>query len=87
MECRVPDHNMNSACNAKTPSSLTRSRPGLRPPASTTTQQKPEGAKGPFQAGGQAPPFHRVTKPPEGEFNGITVIAEIYHCSGVSTHR
>ena len=26
---------------------------------------------GPFQAGGQAPPFHRVTKSRQGEFNGI----------------
>ena len=26
---------------------------------------------GPFQAGGQAPPIHRVTKSQQGEFNGI----------------
>ena len=28
-------------------------------------------SRGPFQAGGQAPPFHRVTKSRQGEFHGI----------------
>ena len=31
---------------------------------------------GPFQAGGQAPPIHRVTKSQQGEFNGIPGRAE-----------
>ena len=29
------------------------------------------GSRGPFQAGGQAPPIHQVTKSRQGEFNGI----------------
>ena len=35
------------------------------------TQDTPIGNQGPFQAGGQAPPIHRVTKTRQGEFNGI----------------
>ena len=38
---------------------------------SLVTQDTPIGSQGPFQAGGQAPPIHRVTKPRQGEFNGI----------------
>ena len=35
------------------------------------TQSTPIGSQGPNQAGGQAPPFHRVTKSRQGEFKGI----------------
>ena len=38
---------------------------------SLVTQESPIGKQGPFQAGGQAPPFHWVTDSQEGEFNGI----------------
>ena len=31
----------------------------------------PIGSQGPFQAGGQAPTFHQVTKSWQGEFKGI----------------
>ena len=38
---------------------------------SLVTQDTPIGSQGPFQAGGQAPPIHRVTKSQQGEFKGI----------------
>ena len=38
---------------------------------SLVTQSTPIGSQGPFQAGGQAPPFHRVTKSRQGESKGI----------------
>ena len=35
------------------------------------TPSTPIGSQGPFQAGGQAPPIHRVTNPRQGKFNDI----------------
>ena len=41
------------------------------PGPSLVTPSTPIGSQGPFWADGQAPPFHRVTKSWQGEFNGI----------------
>ena len=41
----------------------------------------PIGSRGPYQAGGQAPPFHRVTKPRQGEFYAIP---RHYYCCNMN---
>ena len=41
------------------------------PRPSSETPCTPIGSWGPFQAGGQAPPFHQVTKSRQGEFYAI----------------
>ena len=43
-------------------------RPCVQPRTQFGNLNTPIGSRGPFQAGGQAPPFHRVTKSRQGEF-------------------
>ena len=43
-------------------------RPCVQPRTQLGNLNTPIGSRGPFQAGGQAPPFHRVTKSRQGEF-------------------
>ena len=46
-------------------------RPCVQPRTQFGNSSIPIGSPGPFQAGGQAPPFHRVTEPRQGEFTAI----------------
>ena len=46
-------------------------RPCVQPRTQFGNPSTPIGSQGPFQAGGQAPPIHQVTKSRQGEFNGI----------------
>ena len=46
-------------------------RPCVLPKTQFGNPSTPIGSQGPFQAGGQAPTIHRVTKSRQGEFNGI----------------
>ena len=43
---------------------------------SQVTLRTPIGSKGPYRAGGQAPPIHRVTKSQQGEFKAIPRLKE-----------
>ena len=44
----------------------------------------PIGSQGPFQAGGQAPPIHQVTKSWQGEFCGLSSRRKMDMENGVS---
>ena len=46
-------------------------KPCAQPRTQFGNPSTPIGSDGSFQAGGQAPPIHRVTNPLQGEFNGI----------------
>ena len=46
-------------------------RPCVQPRTQFGNLNTPIGSRGPFQAGGQAPPIHRVTKSRQGEFYAI----------------
>ena len=46
-------------------------RPCAQPRTQFVNPSTPIGSQGPFQAGGQAPNFHQVTKSWQSEFNGI----------------
>ena len=51
-------------------------RPCARPRTQSGNPCTPIGSQGPFQAGGRAPPIHRVTKSRQGEF--IDLLGHIY---------
>ena len=61
-----------------------------RRPCATTqdpvmvTQSTPIGSQGLNRAGAQAPPFHRVTKPRQGEFKGIPGLPKKKKANGLA---